>query len=1156
MRLTLLLAAFVLGLAALAFADEGDVTVDDLVTLIELEIDDAEIVARIRAAKGLNLSRGDIQRLERAGASGRVLAAARTRMGAKGQSVVQRTLTLLQKKAGERAILDYLLSVKKLPKITTDDILRLRRAGATKNVLRALQGRYMPEGHALYRHPLSFYTLLHPTEFKPIDFRDEGEHTVAFTPERMSGYVTDAETLTEALYIRLSPMDAYSRWVDAVPVEELIQRMGKQRAAELRDQNCACGSGTGFRGVSSTLAGVPGAHVFNERTVDGKRLRERLWIGFTKRFYVRVHVVAPKASFEATSRKLETALRTLRLDPNRPRTGRLDEPVDRRTFLEQYRESVVMIRAHFEGGGLGYGTGFFVREDGYLLTNHHVVHNQGRAATKIEVVWDADVSKDAGDTNRVVPARLIDAVIGDGPLVDLALLRVPRTKWRYKPLPLSPVAHGHVEAEDEVIALGFPVPTSFKRVGRLITTNGHLSRINRLADIGASKELLDDAVLDITINKGNSGGPCVDLRTGGVIGLNTQIVLAPSSGGSFNKLEYGRVCLIDHALRRFPQLRWHPVGEDPRADLRVDLINALMAWGDYDAAGIQLLHADRIYRSLAPADQARLLMADAMHHSHVGKYDGYERQVKKALEVDPKSPEALLQLAYDTQDKDRVEEALGYVARLERLQPTAWRVAQARAVVLQRVGRYEEARAAVERAFELGGEYHPEAHEVRSTVLAGLGRLDEAERALQKGLDEAPHADTHIALARFLEEKRGDASRARRAYEDAILRYPKEPGLHEAFAVHLRKHGLTDRAHGHLVQAAELTRLRNAKLTFGTLDNLFHLGKAKGSRYSQDALLAAIMLAERWEDYGSKRLAEFWSLRSRDNLASAHRGEMVALDKDDLQAMVSARYPSPVAKQVLAKSSIDVRIGTTLDLAKQRRWPPWFTNLVLERFESDWFNRTSALGSKVKFDLEGGFRIGDSPWAIVKLTNTSNVPLTSLTLFLTYKQGDKNLWSGSVWVPAWYLPLQPGESIRSKFFLHTKKKLTENGVDLGKVSTVVWNTDKALNAEFLQALKPKIRSTRGRYELEVENVGTLDQHSLLIREEFFHPNDKPILGSNDIPIGHSYLLRESDLVKGKSKRTFTIPKWGDESYLRSLGLRGEFVRRVQIAEAVVVRPGK
>ncbi|MDJ0976641.1 MAG: serine protease, partial [Planctomycetota bacterium] len=507
MRLTFLLVPLVLGLAVFATADESKLSVDDLVTLIELEIDDAEIVAKIRAAKGLNLTPGDLKRLERAGASQRVLAAAQTRLGAKGQGVVQRTLTLLQKKAGEKAILDYLLSVKKLPKITTDDILRLRRAGASKNVLRALQGRYMPAGHEPYTHPLNFYTLLHPTEFKPIDFRDEGEHTVAFTSDRTAGVVTDAEELKTALYIRLSPMDAYSRWVDQVPVEELIQRMGKQRAAELKHQRCACGSGTGFAGVRSTLAGVPGAHVFNERTVGDTRLRERLWIGFTKRFYVRVHVVAPKGDFDAVSAKLETALRTLRLDPNRPRTGRLDEPLDRRTFLEQYRESVVMIRAHFGEGRLGYGTGFFVREDGYVLTNHHVVFNQGRAATKIEVVWDAEVPKDPGDTNRVLPAQLIDAVIGDGPLVDIALLRVPRTKWRYKAMPLSPIADGHVQAEDEVIALGFPVPTSFKRVGRLITTNGHLSRINRLADIGASKELLDDAVLDITINKGNSGGP-------------------------------------------------------------------------------------------------------------------------------------------------------------------------------------------------------------------------------------------------------------------------------------------------------------------------------------------------------------------------------------------------------------------------------------------------------------------------------------------------------------------------------------------------------------------------------------------------------------------------------------------------------------------------
>ncbi|MFN3313381.1 MAG: Do family serine endopeptidase [Hyphomonas sp.] len=146
------------------------------------------------------------------------------------------------------------------------------------------------------------------------------------------------------------------------------------------------------------------------------------------------------------------------------------------------------------------GSGFFISEDGLIVTNHHVVDR----ATQIQVVLN---------DGREIEAELV----GSDQQTDLAVLRV-KQEGTY---PF--VQFGNTRAVrkgDWVVALGNP----FGLGGT--ATAGILSADNR--ELGAGSPYTDFLQIDASINRGNSGGPTFDLR-GNVIGVNSQI-LSPTGG--------------------------------------------------------------------------------------------------------------------------------------------------------------------------------------------------------------------------------------------------------------------------------------------------------------------------------------------------------------------------------------------------------------------------------------------------------------------------------------------------------------------------------------------------------------------------------------------------------------------------------------------------
>lgn len=150
---------------------------------------------------------------------------------------------------------------------------------------------------------------------------------------------------------------------------------------------------------------------------------------------------------------------------------------------------------------LGLGSGVIVRQDGYILTNNHVVAN----ATELEVYLSDDT-------------KYVAKVIGTDPRTDLAVLKIDATGLIATPVGDS----SKVEVGDWAIAIGSPF-------GLAQTVTAGIISATKRTDQGITP--YDDFIqTDAAINPGNSGGPLLNLR-GEIIGINTAIA---SRGGGYN----------------------------------------------------------------------------------------------------------------------------------------------------------------------------------------------------------------------------------------------------------------------------------------------------------------------------------------------------------------------------------------------------------------------------------------------------------------------------------------------------------------------------------------------------------------------------------------------------------------------------------------------
>ena len=152
---------------------------------------------------------------------------------------------------------------------------------------------------------------------------------------------------------------------------------------------------------------------------------------------------------------------------------------------------------------VGRGSGVIIREDGYIVTNNHVIEG----ATKIEVTLN---------NNQTYQATLV----GTDPATDVALLKIEANG-----LPVVPFGDSDkLRLGEWVIAIGSPYDLRSTITAGIVSAKGR-SMPNYTGEFKIESFIQTDAA----VNPGNSGGALVD-KAGNLVGINTAII---SQTGSY-----------------------------------------------------------------------------------------------------------------------------------------------------------------------------------------------------------------------------------------------------------------------------------------------------------------------------------------------------------------------------------------------------------------------------------------------------------------------------------------------------------------------------------------------------------------------------------------------------------------------------------------------
>lgn len=174
-------------------------------------------------------------------------------------------------------------------------------------------------------------------------------------------------------------------------------------------------------------------------------------------------------------------------DKTHDEDDKTDKTHDKTEVVEQVSPSVVTIKA-----GNKLGSGVIFREDGYIITNDHVVKGTGECVV------------------RLADTRTIKAVkVGTDPTHDVAVIKIEE-----KNLQVATFADSDkVKVGVDVLAIGSPKGIENS------TTDGMISNVN--VDVDNGTNIIRCLQTSASINEGNSGGALVNMK-GEVVGINSM----------------------------------------------------------------------------------------------------------------------------------------------------------------------------------------------------------------------------------------------------------------------------------------------------------------------------------------------------------------------------------------------------------------------------------------------------------------------------------------------------------------------------------------------------------------------------------------------------------------------------------------------------------
>ena len=168
--------------------------------------------------------------------------------------------------------------------------------------------------------------------------------------------------------------------------------------------------------------------------------------------------------------------------------------------IDNIYDAVVVVENYRKNNLTGIGSGFIYSEEGYIMTNHHVIEK----ATEIKVILS---------NGETIAAKLI----GSDEFADIAVLQIEK-KYFNKIAKIG--SSEKTKVGDTVFTIGSPMSPDYAGT----VTRGILSGKNRMVAVSVSSSsndwIMNVMQTDASISPGNSGGPLCNVN-GEVIGINS-----------------------------------------------------------------------------------------------------------------------------------------------------------------------------------------------------------------------------------------------------------------------------------------------------------------------------------------------------------------------------------------------------------------------------------------------------------------------------------------------------------------------------------------------------------------------------------------------------------------------------------------------------------
>ena len=641
--------------------------------------------------------------------------------------------------AQEQALLLEILSAD-VAEIGTAKMLALLRAGVSGDVLRRVReqtlGDDLPRA-GYYPHPLGLFALRYPAGWKLLEEVDGETVSYVVTPDQAA---SKADDVTVGVQVTVASIEAESMLAEMTPRQALDQilPMVLQQEPGLRREG---------ETKEISLGGLPAARCRLSGAVTGKtgQFSGDLTMLLRDDRLALIVTMAPQLRLADYSGAFDEILARSEFLAH-PELQRRDTPIQAQKLVTERGQGVVSITKYRGDKPLGTGTGFIIRKDGYLLTNHHVVwdNEKSQPATRFTVEWDSELHLPKQEAElvgyRYTSTYQGELLPGLSSGIDIALLKLP-DGGDYASMPL--LSAREVQLADPVLTLGFPARGLIQTLSTVVTS-GIVTRLNR-----DFRGKLESIYIDAPIAHGSSGGPTLNLMYGRVFGLNTFGAFGIS--GVEDLWNYFGVIPIDYALTEFP-LATRVSAERERQLEPAELYDlALQARAGGATVGALAIARRMLNKAPQWPDShylaGRLQLEQASIQEDV---DAGLASLEQALKLDQAHLPSLLFLAEAKLQLGDPKQAQAYVARAAKAHPNDPDAYETSALVNLGAKQYQRALADLDKAKQLTQRVLPSPYLLAGEVYYAMKHYGEGRKEFEEAVRIHPaNLQAHNGIARY-----------------------------------------------------------------------------------------------------------------------------------------------------------------------------------------------------------------------------------------------------------------------------------------------------------------------------------------------------------------------------------------------------------------------